>query len=431
MSNDELQELEDYFMADRPKAVGMEYFASGCILIDMLVGGAKDVFGFPFGRILDITGDKSSGKTFLKNEFIANAYYTYKERFRWFSDDAESGDTLNSKKLYGFDIHPEVRKLSNRTVTDSHTLEEFDAHVTLMCDQMSDNEVGIYALDSVDGLSDNHREEKSESRAGQMKQGREVKDAGDFGMQKAKFFSQDFFPTKHIPLKNKNVALILINQIRENQANGGYGPQWKTSGGKALDFYFHSQIFLKTVCKLGKDGQPVSLSDKNRLAVGAYVKATSSKGKVERPYRTVYYTVWFNYGIDNIRTSIDYLFNLRGEDGKLKTGTINWEGKPEPTLANLTACLDQYQLRDACRDAKKAAGQGATLSVDYMISWLKENHQDIWKEYFGDQYTYDDLVRAIENNPEMEAQLRQRVIDKWEAKEVESNPVAGRRPRFG
>ena len=124
MSNDELQELEDYSMADRPKAVGMEYFASGCTLIDMLVGGAKDVFGFPFGRILDITGDKSSGKTFLKNEFIANAYYTYKERFRWFSDDAESGDTLNSKKLYGFDIHPEVRKLSNRMVTDSHTLEE-------------------------------------------------------------------------------------------------------------------------------------------------------------------------------------------------------------------------------------------------------------------------------------------------------------------
>lgn len=416
-------------MAEKPKAPVQEYFTSGCTLMDLLLGGEKGVLGFPFGRILDITGDKSSGKSFLKNEFIANSYYKYGERFKWFADDTETGDTFDSSKLYGFNIHPDGRKLANRSVTDSNTIEELDAHVTLMCDGMSDGEVGIYAVDSIDGISDKHREEKSEHRAGQLKQNTEVKDAGDYGAQLAKFLSQDFFPTKHIPLKNKNCALILINQIRENfGTTGGYGPNWKISGGKALDFYFHTQLFLKTVCKLGSNGQPISPSD--GLPVGAYVKATTTKAKTARPYRTIYYTVWFSYGLDNIRTSIDYLFDLRDKSGKLKVCPINWEGKPEPNLKNLTQFLDDNGLKDACREAKKASGQGSALSVDFMIAWIKENYPEKWKEFFGEPYTYDDLVRAIENNPEMEAELNRRVIDKWEAAEDAANPVAGRRPKF-
>lgn len=423
-----LNELESFFMAEKPKAPVQEYFTSGCTLMDLLLGGEKGVLGFPFGRILDITGDKSSGKSFLKNEFIANSYYKYGERFKWFADDTETGDTFDSSKLYGFNIHPDGRKLANRSVTDSNTIEELDAHVTLMCDGMSDGEVGIYAVDSIDGISDKHREEKSEHRAGQLKQNVEVKDAGDYGAQLAKFLSQEFFPTQHIPLKNKNCALILINQIRENFGTTGYGPNWKITGGKALDFYFHTQLFLKTVCKLGKNGQPISQSD--GIPVGAYVKATSTKAKTARPYRTIWYTVWFNYGIDNIRTSIDYLFDLRDSSGKLKVGPINWDGKPEPSLKNLTQCLEENGWKDACRDAKKAAGQGSVLSVDYITSWIKENHPDKWKEFFGEPYSYDDLVSAIENSPEMEAELTRRVIDKWEAKEDAANPVAGRKPRF-
>ena len=43
------------------------YFQTGCKLLDLVVGGAKGVYGFPAGKFINIVGDKSAGKTFLSN----------------------------------------------------------------------------------------------------------------------------------------------------------------------------------------------------------------------------------------------------------------------------------------------------------------------------------------------------------------------------
>ena len=80
------------------------YFKTGCKLIDLVVGGAKGVYGFPAGKFINIVGDKSAGKTFLSNEIIANTYHTMGDKFKWIYDDCESGYSFNSVEMYGFEI---------------------------------------------------------------------------------------------------------------------------------------------------------------------------------------------------------------------------------------------------------------------------------------------------------------------------------------
>ena len=46
------------------------YFKTGVKLIDLVMGREKGVYGNPAGRILNVVGDKSSGKTFINNEII-------------------------------------------------------------------------------------------------------------------------------------------------------------------------------------------------------------------------------------------------------------------------------------------------------------------------------------------------------------------------
>ena len=59
----------------KEEKIKMIYFSSGCLLLDLVLGGKKGVFGVPSGRFINFVGDKSAGKTFLANEFLANAYH--------------------------------------------------------------------------------------------------------------------------------------------------------------------------------------------------------------------------------------------------------------------------------------------------------------------------------------------------------------------
>ena len=82
------------------------YFQTGCRVLDLTVGGNKDILGFPAGKFINIVGDKSAGKTFLSNEIIANAHYKYGNKFKWVYDDCESGYSFDTESMYGFEIMP-------------------------------------------------------------------------------------------------------------------------------------------------------------------------------------------------------------------------------------------------------------------------------------------------------------------------------------
>lgn len=360
--------------------------------------------------------------TFIKNEIFASNYHALggdPKKFAWFSDDCESGDTFNTAALYNVDLRPTddegYMHIGKKKVLDSATVEDMDAHVSLFLEHLEslpDDAVGIYAIDSLDGLSDATREQMEGARLGQLKTGNEVRDKGDFGMQIPKFLSQQFFRPKHQKLENAHCSLIIISQIRDKvDAVGGYGPKWEISCGKALEFYCHTRIFLQTVRKIEKDG----------LVVGAYVKATTFKSKTPRPYRTVYYTVYFNYGIDNIGSNLDYLFDLREKDGKLNgnASAIKWEAGDDLTKDTMKDWMTEVGVLAECRAARKAQDGVTNISMDFAKGWIAERPElmEQFERRFGKQYTRDELISMCEADPAMAEELTRRVIAKWEARE--------------
>ena len=385
----------------------------GCDLLDLAVGGDKGVLGMPYGMVLNIIGDKSAGKTFLKNEIIAAAYHKHHEGVAWFSDDTESGDTFDTSYLYGVNIHPADQKIGNKVVQDSETIEQMDAHVSMFLENLMPGTLGIYAVDSLDGLADASRLEMESKRLNQAKQNLEVKDPGDYGAQIATFLSQQFFRTKHSKLEKANCSLIIVSQIREKFGGMGYGPSWEVSCGKALEFYSHTRIFLRTIKQIKRGGD----------IVGAYVEASCIKSKTPRPYRKVRYTVYFDYGIDNIGSNLDYLYNLRDDKGELTKAADNipWDGKASKNLETLTQWLKDNSLTDDCRAAKKAAGKGSTLSVQWITDWAAEDpaRSELFNKTFGVTYTREELIDLCDRDKDMAAALTKKVQAKWEAHEDE------------
>lgn len=389
--------------------IQQEYMRTGCDLLDLLIGGDKGVYGLPYGTILNIIGDKSAGKSFVKNEIMAANYWKFRDRFVFHSDDAESGDTFDSMRLYNVDLHPDEHKIGPKRIGDSATVEQMDAQVSLVLQSMEPGQVGIYALDSLDGLSDATREEMEANRLKLLKAGETVEDPGDYGAQIAKFMSQQFFRTKHKKLRDAQLSVIIVSQIRENMKAGTYGQKWTVSCGKALEFYAHTRIFLKTIYQIKKGDR----------VIGVYVSASTTKSKTPRPYRTVYFTIFFDYGIDNIGSNLDFLFDLRGKDGELTKAAkeITWsETAREKNRDNFVAWLTEKKLLEECLAAKKKTK--SSLSVADILEWVEADpkRQEAFDREFGKTYTRVELIDLIEKkeNKAMREELTRRVREKWE-----------------
>ena len=138
-----------------------------------------------------------------------------------------------------------------------------------------------------------------------------------------------FFRNMVLKIREKNFTLLLISQVREN-IGVMFGAKYKRSGGKAIDFYASQVIWLAECEKLVK---------KNRT-YGIRTKIRCTKNKVSKPFRTCYIDILFDYGIDNIKSNINYLYDLLDDRGKLKSKTkkIKWNDEemlPETLIKHI------------------------------------------------------------------------------------------------
>jgi hypothetical protein len=140
---------------------------------------------------------------------------------------------------------------------------------------------------------------------------------------------------------------------------------------------------------------------------------------------------------------IDYLFDLRDpKTGGLwnpgRTGCVdsiespilcNWAGtiKDLDTVAAWLTAADK--IEDCRRDAKAEKKQIRISFLDEWISRDPELHAAYIQEF--PVYTRDQLIKAVENDPGMLAELERRVVAKWETVEAEASAsITSRRKKF-
>lgn len=315
----------------------VEKFSSGNTVFDLILGG-----GFPVGKIVNIVGDNSSGKTLLACEAIAAARKQYGGKLKWRYNDAEAGFSFDSKRLYGFEIVDPDK-------TPSTTIEDFELDLHRELEALSAGETLVYVLDSLDSLSSLSEVDAAVDRRKALATGKDIK--GSYGMTKQKSLSE-FFRLQAAHIKDKRCTLIIISQVREN-IGVMYGPKYRRSGGKALDFYAAQIVWLAEAEKKEKRGR----------AVGITTRAKITKNKVGLPFRSGFLDILFDMGVDDVTTNLNYLCDMRTDTGKLKKAERYTFAKKEKTLDDMIQWIEEENREAELVEAVRQKWQAIDAAV--------------------------------------------------------------------
>lgn len=385
-----------------------EFAPTGSTLLDLIVGGGTGE-GFSFGNVINIVGDTGSGKSLMVCEIVAACHYKFKDKFKWIYDDCESGFTFDTKSLYGFEIMP--MNVEERVKSD--TVEDAYVNVRKFAEGLKKDEFGIYVIDSLDGLTSKEANTIANTHYNKALKGKED-DTGSYRLGKAKYLSQEFFPQLADLLEKTNCLLIIVSQVRENLSPISFN-KFVRSGGKAMDFYCHTVLWLAAIKKIKR---------KDRV-VGVVVKAKTTKSKTPRPFREGIFIIDFYYGIDDIATNIDYLYDFRTDAGELvKNASAIWQSGKELNLENLKQFLLDNDL------VKRYETEvSSKLKKSEILDWINTDKdiKDKFNNTFGVEMSREELIHYIEEN-NLEDELRRRVKEKWE--NIEASVKISRKMKY-
>ena len=290
--------------------------STGSLGLDLALG----IGGVPEGRVVEIYGPESSGKTTLTLHIIAESQR--KGGVCAFIDAEHALDVGYAKNL-GVDVE-------NLLISQPDYGEQaLDIVETIA----RSGAVDLIVIDSVAALTP------------------KVEIEGEMGDQQvgtqARLMSKALRKLTGV-LHKMNCTIIFINQIRMKIGTMGYGSPETTTGGNALKFYASVRIDIRKIATL-KQGES---------QIGNRVKAKVIKNKVAPPFRQAEFDIMFGEGISKEGELVDYgvkldIIDKSGawfsfEDTKLGQGreNVKQKFKDEPELAKKIE--ERIKARNGC-----------------------------------------------------------------------------------
>jgi RecA/RadA recombinase len=308
----------DYFPPER-----RSFIPTGCTLLDCVLGG-----GWVLGRVSNIVGDKSTGKTLLAIEACANFARTYPDGKIYYREAESAFDEGYARRLGlpadRVDFGPQgtdtawrtIEKIFSdlREICDAHAIDDGEGgakrkkkgKVTPDDEEEEDTTAkkkkrekkvnplagkpALYIIDSLDAVS-------SEAALS-----RDVGE-GSYNLEKQKILAQ-LFEQLVSEFKAAKMCILIVSQTRDKI---GYvvGDKHRRNGGKSLDFYSSHILWLAHIKTLTR-----TMGGEKR-ATGIRVLAHAKKNKVSVPFGKCEFPIRFGYGIDDVEASLNWLASVK------------------------------------------------------------------------------------------------------------------------
>lgn len=305
-----------------------EWCSTGSTLLDLAITNNWPG-GIPIGRIIQIYGGFSAGKSAIACSILGSAL---RKDFLGFYADVEYTFDSSFASLYGLDVNnPNFfwgYSWKNEIVQPTSLEELFDDWIYQIIEKFQDKKK-ILVIDSLTALPAKVEAEKR-------------MEDHSFGAYRAKQISLGL--RKYLnKLIETNTSLILIDQTRDN-IGAIFGESEITTGGRAAEFYTSLRIHLQHEAKIqnsiGRD-------------IGVWIKFKIDKNKVSIPFRTGYLKIEFSYGIDdiagNLRFLAEFQTNSKREGMKKTTNvTLNLDGEQQTkTIKAWIPYIEEHNLEKA------------------------------------------------------------------------------------
>jgi recombination protein RecA len=285
---------------DNPEPeVSRLFVPTGSALLNLALSDRHDG-GYLTGKIVNVIGDSSSGKTFLCLTTLAEtAHNPAFDDYLLIFDDAEAASEFNIEKLFGSKTAERIMppSLDPEEPGHSHTMMDFQSNIRRL---LKGDKPFIYIQDSFDALTTDEELKHADKL---QKAHDKVKNASIL----LRLIAAD--------IKHTQSLVIIISQTRDNIDVMSFQKRTR-AGGKALYFYCSYEMWLAIASRLTK-----KINDKNR-AIGVATRIKITKNKHNGKVREIELPIYYSYGMDDIGGCVDFLVEENHWDKNKSTGSI-------------------------------------------------------------------------------------------------------------